>query len=86
MATIYLEQFIAQGFSAIIGNPLVLGIMLMGIFTGFVLLQGLRLDGKVAILVPVSLLAITLIPWFAVLIGLAVGVLLYLAIMLFTQK
>lgn len=86
MAGGYLEAFIADGFAAIVGEPTMLGIMLVSVFTVFVMLQGLRLDGKVAIIVPTCILAIVLIPWLAVLLGLGVGILIYLAIMLLTNK
>lgn len=79
MAGGYIEEFIGQGFSSVIGDPNLMGIIFLGFFAGFVMLQGTRLDGKVAILVPASLLALIFIPWLAVLLALAVGVLIYLA-------
>jgi len=79
MAELYIEEFIGQGFSSVLGDPSLIGAIFLAFFAVFVMLQGTRLDGKVAVLVPASILAIIFIPWLAVLLALVVGVLIYLA-------
>ena len=82
----FLEQFMGAGFASVVGDPAVGGIIFMGMFTIGTFLLTRSLDAKVAIIVPASLLALVFIPWLAVLLGLGVGVLLYIAIMALTGR
>lgn len=76
-----LESLIGNGFGVIFGNPLLLGLVLIGLFGAFVMLQGGRLDAKVVVLVPIGVLALMFIPGLLFPIAVAVGFLIYLAIM-----
>jgi hypothetical protein len=74
-----LENWMGDGFAQTVGDPIVMGLMLLGFFAGFTMLQGLRMDAKLLILVPVAILAIPFIGWFMpILIGLGCGFILYL--------
>jgi hypothetical protein len=75
------ESLIGNGFGIIFGNPLFLGLILIGLFGAFVMLQGGRLDAKIVVLVPIGILALLFIPGLIFPLAVAVGVLIYLAIM-----
>jgi hypothetical protein len=75
-----LETMFSDGFTNTVGDPIFLGLILVGFLGAFVMLQGLRLDGKMLILVPALLLASAFIPFLPVLLGLALGFVLWLAI------
>lgn len=82
----YIETLLGEGMTNVVGDPTIIGIIFIGFFAGFVFLQDTRLDVKVAILTPICLLSMIWIPWFGVLIALAVGALSYLAIMKFINR
>lgn len=79
MVATTIEQFISDGFSNVLGDTAIMGIVFIAFFTIFVMLQGTRLDGKLTILVPVLILSAIFIPWMAVLLALGLGVVIYLA-------
>jgi len=81
-----IEDIIGEGFSNVIGDPTIIGLVFLGFFVGFVFLQDTRMDLKVAIIIPVCLLAMVWLPWFGILIALAVGALAYLALMKFINR
>lgn len=75
------EAIISQGFMSIIGDPLVFGLLIIGFFGAFVMLQGQRLDGMVLVLVPAFILSAMFLPtWVLALFGIACAILLYTAI------
>lgn len=75
-----LEEMIYNGFLNTVGNPLFLGLLVLGVFSAFVLMQNTRTDAKVVILVPAFILASAFISPLLVLGGLALSVLLYLSV------
>jgi len=77
-----LENWMGDGFATVIGDPIFMGLMILGFFFGFVMLQGTRLDAKLLVLVPVALLAAPFFPAqvFMILLGLACAFILYLAL------
>jgi hypothetical protein len=75
------ESLIGDGFGAIFGNPLLIGLVLIGLFGAFVMLQGGRLDAKIVVLVPIGILTLLFIPGLVFPLAVAIGFLIYLAIM-----
>jgi len=76
----YLESWIAEQFGDLTGAPEIAGIIFLGFFTSFVMLQGTRLDGKLVVLTPVMILATIFIGFLPILLGLGLGVIIYLAL------
>jgi hypothetical protein len=58
----FIEQSIADGFTQVTGDPLLAGLMFVGFFLAFVMLQGTRLEGKIVVILPVLFLSLTFIP------------------------
>lgn len=75
------EQFLADGFQNSFGDTAIMGIMVLAFFGIFVMLQNTRFDVKLAIMVPAFILASAFIPWFAILLALVLGTIVYLAVM-----
>jgi len=85
----FLEQLIYQGFMTMVGDPLFLGFLVLGFFGTFVMLQGTRIDHKLAILVPAFILAMAVglsSPNFVVLVILMLSGILAAAILKFTGR
>jgi len=82
----FLEDFIGSGFSTIVGDAALEGVLVLTFFGGFVLLQGSRLDHKVCILTPACILTCMFIPWLSVVLALVLGIITYLAFMKFTGR
>lgn len=81
-----METYVGDALTQAAGDPFFLGIMLLGFFFGFVMLQGVRLDSKLLVLVPIAILAIPFIPWLPVVIGLVCAVIAYFAFTKFDNK
>jgi hypothetical protein len=81
-----LENWFGDNTQYIVGEPFVAGIIFIGFFVGFLFIQNVGLDAKVAILIPALLLSMIFIPWLAVLLALGVGVVVYLALTKFTNR
>ncbi|MDD3906562.1 MAG: hypothetical protein PHS46_08615 [Candidatus Omnitrophica bacterium] len=77
---IELENWAGDGFAQTVGDPIFMGILLLGFFFGFTMLQGLGFSGKLLILVPVAILAFPFIPFLPVFLGLVCAFILYLAL------
>jgi len=75
-----LEQMFASGFGSVVGNPLIEGLVLLGFFFAFTMLQNTRTEGKVAILIPAAILSMLFIPFLAVFIVIILAYLGYSAI------
>lgn len=82
----FIEDFIGNGFSTIIGDAALEGVLMLTFFGGFVLLQNTRLDHKVCILTPAVILACMFIPWLGVVLALVLGIIGYLAFMKLTGR
>jgi len=74
-----METWMGDGFAQTVGDPIFLGIMIIGFFFGFTMLQGLRLDAKLLILVPAVILAFPFIPFLPLVLGLICAFVVYLA-------
>jgi len=75
-----IEDLIGQGAGYTTGgDPLFLGLLTIGFFAGFTMLQGTRLEAKIVVLVPALFLTLYFIPGLAVLIALGLATILYLA-------
>jgi hypothetical protein len=81
-----IETLIYTSMVQIVGDPMILGLLILGFFGAFVMLQGTRLDGKMVILFPASILAVVYIGPLVVIIALVVGIMMYLAWMKITGK
>jgi predicted branched-subunit amino acid permease len=81
-----LEEYIANGFLTIVGDPMYIGFLVLAFFAGFVLLQNVNTTQKIAILVPAGILAAAFIPFFLVFVALISAALVYLGIMRLTNK
>jgi len=75
-----LEDMIGNGMGQIVGDPAITGLLFLVFFFGFVLIQPSRLDHKVAILIPATILSLVFIPFLSVLFAIVAGFLLYRAI------
>lgn len=82
----YFENVIGEGANQVVGDPLVMGLMFLGFFMAFIMLQNTRLDHKIMVLVPASILAMVWIPWFSIVLALVGGGMMYLVVMKFTNK
>ena len=79
----FFEEVIGNGFTSIVGDQTMIGVLLLAFFGGFLLLQDTRLDVKILIMVPALLLAMTYISFFNVVVALILAVLVYAALMKF---
>jgi hypothetical protein len=75
-----IESSISNGLTSVINNNAILALLMVAFFMIFVMLQGTRLDGKVAIMIPALFLAIALEPIFAFVVVLGVGILAWRAL------
>lgn len=75
-----LEQMVGDGFATVFNNNLVLAVILISFFLIFVILQGTRLDAKVAVMIPVCFLAIAFNSIFIYIIVFGVGILFWKAL------
>lgn len=82
----YLEQFISTGFQQVLGNNIWIGMVFVGFFVAFVLMQKSSMESKAVILIPVSMLAIIFIPWLFIIVGLVCGFLVMGAIQKLQQQ
>jgi predicted membrane protein len=86
MSLMGLESIINGGIMNIVGDPLMAGLLVLGFFVLFVLIQGTRLDAKIAIIVPAGILSLAFAPVLIVILGFAFGVILYLTFTKLTNK
>ncbi len=75
-----LEAFIGNGMGQVVGDPIFLGLLVLGFLGGFVLLQNTRFDAKLLVIVPAMLLAMAFIPILPLLFGLVCGFIGYLVV------
>jgi hypothetical protein len=81
------EELIYDGTLSVLGDPIYLGMLVLVFFVGFVILQGVNnTAAKGAIIFPAVLLATAFIPFGALLIGIFIGFVLYLALMKIVGK
>jgi hypothetical protein len=76
-----LEALIANGMLSLVGDPIFIGLLVAIFFTAFVIMQGLKIDGKLLGIGGGLILAAVFIPGFIIIIGLAMAFILYKAIM-----
>jgi hypothetical protein len=77
-----LDAYIYDGLIQLAGDPIILGILVFGFFGAFVFVQGLKLPGKIAVLLPASLLATAFLPKVVtVVLALVLGFILYFGFM-----
>ncbi len=86
MAYTYFEEVIGNGFSDVVGDPTIAGIIFLGFFISFVMLQDTRLDAKLMVLVPAMILSMVYIPWLGILCALGFGSIVYLALTRFLNR
>lgn len=84
-ALLTFESFIGNGLQSVFGDSMWFGILTLVWFGAFTLLQGLRLDAKLAILVPAAILSLMFIPALSFIIVIVLAVILYLALMKFMR-
>ena len=75
-----LENYIGGQFGALVGDPFLIGIVFLLFFFMFVIMQGVSIDVKIAVLIPAVILSFLFIPFLAVLFAIIVGFLIYLAL------
>jgi len=73
------EQIIGDGFDDVFGNHDIIGLIFIGFFAVFVMLQDTRFDVKVLIMIPAMALAMIYISWFTIVIAIALAVIVLLA-------
>jgi hypothetical protein len=76
-----IENTVATGMLSLVGDPIFLGFFVAIFFAAFVMLQGLRLDGKLLGIGAGLILAAAFIPGFIIIIGLGMAFILYKALM-----
>jgi len=81
-----LESMIADQAMAAAGNPIFLGLLLLGTFLGIAIVQNTRLDVKVFAFTGGAILAACYMPFIALFIGLVAGTLVYFALMKIIAK
>ena len=52
----YIEDFMIDGLTSVVGDGLVTGILILGFFAIFVMLQGTRIESKIMVLIPMAFL------------------------------
>ena len=86
----YIERYITCNFGRLVGNaemgPIVLAIMVLTFFTVFVMMQNTRLDGKLAVLIPVVILVAVWMGWIMWIVLFIVGGILFLGLIRFITK
>jgi prepilin signal peptidase PulO-like enzyme (type II secretory pathway) len=82
-----LEEIINEGFMDVFGNPIFLGLFLIGFFVALVFITRQRLDMALLILIPAFILGMAFIPSdLVILVAIGVAVIVYLAIMKFMNR
>jgi len=76
----FIEQTIADGFTQVVGDPFISGLMFIGFFAAFVMLQGTRLEGKIVVLVPVLFLSLVFAPIMLVIVVLGLAFVIYMVL------
>lgn len=81
-----IEAALANGMLGIVGDPLYTGLLVLGFFAGFVILQNTSLPLKVLIITGAAFLASAFIPFLGLITALATSALLYAGIMRVVNK
>lgn len=76
----FLEQTMGDGFTQVTGDPLLAGLMFVGFFLAFTMLQGTRLEGKIVVILPVLFLSLIFMPFMLVFAVIGAAFLAYLAV------
>jgi hypothetical protein len=76
----FIEDLIGGGMGDVTGDPLLSGLIFVGFFLAFVMLQGTRLEGKLVVILPVFFLSLILIPLLLVFAVIAAAFVAYLAL------
>lgn len=76
----FFEQTIGDGFVQVTGDPAIAGLMFIGFFLAFVMLQGTRLEGKIAVILPVLFLSLQFFSFMLVFAVLGAAGIAYLAL------
>jgi len=75
---VYLETYIGQQMSQIVGDPMVLGVLVLAFFGIISFLYPTNFAGKLVIALPAMFLTLQFIPYFLVVMVLFTGYMLYL--------
>lgn len=75
------ENWISQAGASATGNPVFLGLLVLGFFIGFVTLSQTRIDVKLMVMVSAVILASAYIPWLVVLGSIVFGYITYWGLM-----
>lgn len=82
-----LQNQFGDFFMQIFGNPIYMGIVLVLIFFVWVMVSGMKTDGKILILVGAFFLGFAFLPaWLQIIMGILAGVMLGLAILKVLNK
>ena len=80
----YIERYVQCSMGRIVGNSevggLFLGLMIGGLLIAFVLLQNTRIEGKMAVIIPIIVLVSIWAGWIVYLLGIILGLMLFWAI------
>jgi hypothetical protein len=86
MALNVFEGIMQTGFLAAVGNPAFLGLFMIGAFAGVMFILPTRTDVKIMVLVPVALMACSLIPVLIIPVALLIVALLVFAFSKFVNR
>lgn len=75
------DSFIGDGMRNVLGSDVWLGVLTLVWFGGFLLMQNVRLDVKLAIWTGAAFLSLTWLPWLTAVVAIILAVVLYLALM-----
>ena len=82
-----LEAVFYNGMLSLVGEPILIGFVVLALFAGWVMVAGFRLDAKLLGIVPAIILASVFMPAFALLLGgLALAGIVYYALMKFMRR
>ena len=82
-----LEEIINEGFMDIFGNPIFIGLFVIGFFVALIFITRQRLDMALLILIPAFIIGMAFMPTeLVLLVALGVAVIVYLAIMKFMNR
>jgi hypothetical protein len=82
-----IEAIFYNGMLSLVGEPILMGFIVLALFVGWVMVAGFRLDAKLLGIVPAIILATVFMPPFALLLGgLALAGIAYYALMKITRR
>lgn len=82
----YIEDVIGAGVAEVTGDPTITGLVFIGFFFAFVMLQGTRFEGKIVVLLPVFFLSLIFLPILLVFAIIAAAFIAYIAVMRAVNK